>query len=847
MTVVHARHEELELRLAEAEATIAALLSGQVDAVVHPLSKTPVLLAVAQQALHESEERYRRIVETTNEGVWMIDVHNKTTFMNRRMAQMLGCEADMGIGRSPLEFLDEAGRATLAAHIANPISHQVEVAYVRQDGTKISTLLEATPIFDINGHYTGTLAMVMDITERKRSEAALGASEARFKRLWESGVILITISDLHGKIIEINDAGVEMLGYSREELVTGRIGWEDITPRESQDADNSAHAKLAATGIASPWEKELVRKDGTRVSILTAAAILEGVEGITIAVDLSARKRAERDLLERMKIAALTADVSMVLTHEDRLRTALEQCTEAIVQHLDVSAARLWMLDPKTQALELQTSAGMIIEDEGQVVIGQSRVDRIAEQRQAMRINSQVADPRAGESSLEGVNAFAGYPLLVSDELVAVLAVYSRGALSDAAFTGLGAISDALALGIQRKIVSRTNAALESQLRQSQKMEAVGRLAGGIAHDFNNILSVILTCAQFLLDDLQPLDPARTDAEEIRKAAERAAGLTRQLLMFSRQQVLESKVVNLGAVAANLENMLRRVVGEDVELVLRTEPALGRVRVDPGSIEQVIMNLVVNARDAMPRGGTLVIETRNESAEESFRQNLAGSSATRHTILSVTDTGTGMDAATQAQIFEPFFTTKDVGKGTGLGLSTVFGIVQQSSGVLRVESEVGSGSTFSIYLPQVDEAADDRVLKPKTAARGTETILLVEDEDQVRSIARAILERHGYHVIEARSPEEALAHCQSKSASIDLLLTDVVMPQISGPELARQLLAVVPQLKILCMSGYTDDSIVRHGVLQAHFAFLQKPFTPESLTRKVREVLAVQPASSHLH
>ena len=543
---------DLKQRLSEAEATIQALMSGQIDAVIDFKSQTPVLLAAAQDALRDSEERYRRIVETTNQGVWVINSEHKTTFMNRRMAQMLGCEADMGLGRSPFEFLDEEGRAKLSTQIDH--AHQVEVQYIRTDKTRFSALLEATPVFDKTGAYEGTFAMVMDLTARKRADQAL----------------------------------------------------------------------------------------------------------------------------------------------------------------LDV----------------------------------------------------------------------------------------------------------------------------ESQLRQSQKMEAVGRLAGGIAHDFNNILTVILTCGDFLLEDLKPLDPARCDVEEICKAGKRAAALTRQLLMFSRQQVLAPHVLELAAVTADMEHMLRRVLGEDVELILKHAAQAGRVLVDRGSIEQVIMNLVDNARDAMPTGGTIVIEIKNVVIDETFVHQQAGATLGPNVVLSITDTGSGMDDATRARIFEPFFTTKEVGKGTGLGLSTVFGIVQQSSGTIRVHSAVGKGTTFSIYLPQVySDVETNRVTLPRTAFRGTETILLVEDEEQVRTVARSVLKRSGYRVIEMRGAAEALLYAQGHSHPIDLLLTDVVMPQMSGPELARRLSALRPGLRVLCMSGYTDDSIVRHGVLQAEIELLQKPFTSDSLTQRVREVL----------
>jgi signal transduction histidine kinase len=379
----------------------------------------------------------------------------------------------------------------------------------------------------------------------------------------------------------------------------------------------------------------------------------------------------------------------------------------------------------------------------------------------------------------------------------------------------------------------------EQQLRQSQKMEAVGRLAGGVAHDFNNVLSVILSYSELMLADVKPGEPIRDDIEEIRKAGRRAAALTRQLLTFSHQQVLDPKVLDLNDVLASMDNMLQRVLGADVNLVVLPAPALGRVRVDPSSIEMVMMNLVVNARDAMPTGGTLTIRTTNAVLDEAYARAHVGAKPGAHVMLAVTDTGTGIDEAILARIFEPFFTTKAIGQGTGLGLSTVFGVAQQSGGSVCVDSKLGVGTTFKLYLPRVDAAIDGaRVTEPPPASlRGSETILLVEDDDQVRVVARGILCRNGYSVVEARSAGEALLHSEKHPGTIHLLLSDVVMPQMSGPELANRLSSVRPRMKVLCMSGCTDDSAVRRGVIEAHIAYLQKPFTPDALSTRVREVL----------
>jgi CheY-like chemotaxis protein len=359
-----------------------------------------------------------------------------------------------------------------------------------------------------------------------------------------------------------------------------------------------------------------------------------------------------------------------------------------------------------------------------------------------------------------------------------------------------------------------------------------------VAHDFNNVLSVILSCGELLLDDLKPGEPMRDDVEEIIKAGLRAAGLTKQLLMFSRQQVLEPKVLDLNEVLMSMDKMLQRILGADVDLVSLPTKPLGRVRIDRGNLEQVIMNLVVNARDAMPTGGKLTMETNNVTIDEAYATDHLGVKPGLYVMLAVTDTGTGIDKATMARIFEPFFTTKQAGKGTGLGLSTVFGIAQQSGGTVWVYSEPGKGTTFKVYLPRVDAAVDVvTAVAPPRNLRGSETILLVDDDEQVRTVTCHILQRAGYHVIEARNAGEALLHSERHPGTIHQLLTDVVMPQVSGPELAKRLAKARPEMKVLCMSGYTDDSIVRHGVLDAHLAFFQKPITPEAFLTKVREVL----------
>jgi signal transduction histidine kinase len=392
-------------------------------------------------------------------------------------------------------------------------------------------------------------------------------------------------------------------------------------------------------------------------------------------------------------------------------------------------------------------------------------------------------------------------------------------------------------VGISMDVTDRLT--LEAQYLQAQKMEAIGRLAGGVAHDFNNLLTVILGYCELLLVDADPDDWRQADIVEIQKAGARAAGLTRQLLAFSRKQIIEPTLLDLSTVVTDMRTMLGRLIGEDVKVVLHLGPELASVKADRGQVEQVVMNLAVNARDAMPAGGTLTIETANVDLDENYPKTHLGVTPGPYVVLTVSDTGTGMTPEVQARLFEPFFTTKELGKGTGLGLATVHGIVMRSGGSINVYSEAGRGTSFKVYFPRADGAGAAAPARPPVVARPrdvTQTVLVVEDAEGLRELAKRLLLRLGYTVLVAANADEAL-HLFDQHVSIDVLLTDVVMPGASGPELTRRLVERRPSLKVIYMSGYTEEAIVQHGVLQPGIAFLHKPFTSDTLGRKIREVL----------
>jgi two-component system, cell cycle sensor histidine kinase and response regulator CckA len=596
------------------------------------------------------------------------------------------------------------------------------------------------------------------------------------------------------RFLAVNDAAVSHYGYSREEFL--RLTIVDIRPPEDVPQLMKELANEPKGGITGSRHH---KKDGTIIDVEISAQRLVFAKRnaqLVLALDITARKQAEMALRES----------------EERYRDLVENAHDIIYSH-----------DLKGNYTSVNKAGEATTGYTREEALKLNLVDTVAPEWR-----DKAKDMMRRKLEGERVTAYEMELIAKDGRRVAVEVntklVYANG-------------KPVAVQGIARDVTERKQ--LEEQLRQSQKMEAIGQLAGGVAHDFNNLLTAIIGYSGLALQRMEDESPLKPYIEEIKKAGDRAANLTRQLLAFGRKQILQPLPLNLNDVITDLNKMLRRLIGEDIRLAARLDLDLKKIKADPGQIEQVLMNLVVNARDAMPRGGNLTIETANVQIDEEYAGRHIGVNSGAYVMLAVSDNGTGMDQETESKIFEPFFTTKDKGKGTGLGLSTVYGIVKQSGGNIWVYSEMGHGTTFKIYLPQVDDAVGTEQAKPQddSIPGGSETVLLVEDEEVVRGLAQRILKDAGYRVITANGGEEAITWCANNTETIHLLLTDVVMPDTSGKELAERLSSLRPQTKVLFMSGYTDEAIVHHGVLDSNVEFIQKPFTPTALSRKVRQVL----------
>jgi PAS domain S-box-containing protein len=634
----------------------------------------------------------------------------------------------------------------------------------------------------------------------RRARRAAEEARSRLAAILEVTTDFVATADAGGGLLYVNSAGRHMLGLGEDEDLS-RLTLADCHPEWVRGLLNDGIPSAIEGGVWS-GETAILSRSGREIPvsqvILAHRTRTGAVEYLsTIARNMTERKWAEEALRES----------------EQRYRELFENANDMIFT-LDLNGA-FTSINKAGERITGYTRQEAIALNIVQLVV---REDAL-EARRLLDIDLMEAGPLTCDLKLAAKDG-RRVQFEISSRLI-----YKEG-------------KPYAIQGVARDVTEREE--LEEQLRQSQKMEAIGRLAGGVAHDFNNLLTAIIGYSQLLLRRFDHDDPLRAEAEGIIRAGQHAASLTRQLLAFSRRQVLKPIVMNLNGVVAEMDKMLRRLIGEHIELLTRVEPALGRVKADPGQIEQVVMNLALNARDAMPTGGKLTIRTANIELTDSYPRNRIDAKSRQYVMLSVADTGCGIDAETRSHIFEPFFTTKGEGEGTGLGLATVYAIVDQSGGHIDVLSEPGVGTTFKIYLPRVQEKA--RALPAREQfdylPEGTETVLLVEDEPVVRDLAAIVLRNQGYTVLEAPDGEEALKMAMRfADKKIDLLLTDVVMPRIGGKELAESIRSIRPETKILFASGYTNEAILRQSELDSKAEFIQKPFTPGTLARKVREVL----------
>jgi two-component system cell cycle sensor histidine kinase/response regulator CckA len=689
----------------------------------------------------------------------------------------------------------------IATSVARREAYALEYRIVRDGGEarciQVQARLDCAP----DGRPLRRIGTVHDITDRRAMLDKLERSERRYRRIVEGTSEGIVTIDADGKISFANGRLAEMLGVSRGDLVGARA--TDFI-NTAHHVSHGRHLAARSAGNAGDYETALACRGGPDVWVNVAATPLFDETGafeasLGFITDIGARRRAEE---ERNRLASIV---------ENSADAILSTSVDGVVTSWNAGAERLL-------GFTAHEAVGMPVS----ILIPADGEDD--ERTLALLAAGGNVEPHETVRLRKG-----GAPVHVE---------LTVSPIRNAAGEVIGASK------IIRDLTERhkTEAALrrtEEQLRQAQKMEAIGALAGGVAHDFNNVLSVILTYTGLLLEDMPAGDPLRADIEDIEKAGTRASELTGQLLAFSRQQVLEPRVVDLNHVVGEVRRLLQRALREDIELSLVLAPSLGTVFVDPGQIEQIVMNLAVNARDAMPSGGKLAIETASVVLDAAYCATHHGVTPGPFVMLRVTDTGSGIDAATRARIFEPFFTTKAKGKGTGLGLAIVFGIVHQSGGHIDVHSEVNRGTTFTIYLPRCDlPAPESPSLRPGARAiGGNETVLVVEDDDQVRRTTSAILVRYGYDILDAASGADALRICAERRAPIHLLVTDVVMPHMNGRELAEHVVKLRPEMAVLFVSGYAEHSIIHHGVLDAGLHYLQKPITPELLARKVRDVI----------
>ncbi|MDH4186146.1 MAG: PAS domain S-box protein [Nitrospira sp.] len=805
----------------------------------------------------EREEWLSAVLTGIGDGVVAVDRQRRVTFMNPVAIRLTGWPLSEAFGRdidTVLRVLDETSGEPVRSlagewlHEEGAADVDRQLILVARDGTERPIMLgrNGAPVLAADGTVAGAVLVLRDISavkEREQIKAALQESELRFRSLVQSAPDAIVVADEQGEIRSWNDAASKMFGYEEREVVGRSI--QILMPERYREHHQRGYARISTESGAQVRGRLLevhgLRKDGMEFPLECALATWQaGEHGFVCGIlrDVTDRKRVEQRMRAEHAIAKILAEAPSV-------SKAMPEILKTLCHTLGWDLGILWPVDRRANVLHFGESWSVAdatlalfeaMSRSKTFAPGVGLPGRVWAANEPVWITNVQNDPNfprqihAREAGLAGA---IGFPIISGKTVKGVMEFFSRNVCQadEELLAMMAAIGRQIGLFLDRSQI-------EQQFHQAQKMDAVGKLAGGIAHDFNNLLTVIMCSTQLVLDrrNCDPFTAARV--EEIGVTAQRAASLTHQLLAFSRRQMLEVKVIGMNSLVSNMNTMLSRLIGAHIQLQTVLSSEAGKVRVDIGQFEQVLVNLVVNARDAMETGGTLVIETANVDLDEDYARQHEGVTPGPYVMVAVSDTGHGMTPEVQAHMFEPFFTTKPVGKGTGLGLATIYGIVNQSKGNIWLYSEPGRGTTFKIYLPRVDapEVQGPALMKASPVS-GSETILLVEDEDAVRELAKQILEMDGYTVLAAANGEAALALCAQYQGPIHLLVTDVVMPRMSGRRLADQLVALRPNTKVLYTSGYTENAIVHHGEVDSNTPFLQKPFTPATFRSKVREVL----------
>ena len=811
----------------------------------------------AEGALRESEERYRDLVENAHDLIYEHDLKGNYTSTNKVGEQITGYSLEESLKLNlqqtvAPEYLEKA-QEMFSRKLAGEKVTAYELEIVAKDGHRVMVEVNTRLVLK-DGVPVGVQGIARDITERRRAEEALRESEARKRAILESSMDCIITVDHQGTVVDWNPAAEKTFGYTQEEAI-GKEMAVLIIPQRFREPHRQGLARYLATGnahvLGQRLELSAARRDGTEFPIELTITRIEskGAPMFTGYLrDITARKRAES------RLSAQYA-VTRALAESNTISEGASKILQAVCESLEWEYGSLWTVDRTSnllrcsqvwQALGTEADEFESVSRQSVFTPGNGLPGRVWNDRQPVWIADAAEDtnfPRSAIAAKAGLHGCCAFPIRLRSEILGVVEFFSRSIReSDPELLAMMVtIGSQIGQFIERKRVEEALGESEEQLRQSQKLEAIGQLAGGVAHDFNNLLTAINGYSALALRRLGEEHPIASYLEEIKKAGDRAANLTRQLLAFGRKQLLQPLPLSLNDVVTDMSKMLRRLIGENIDFVAKLSPDLKQIKADPGQVEQVLVNLVVNARDAMPTGGTLTIETANAQLDGAYASKHVGVNPGPYTMLAVSDTGIGMDQGTQLRIFEPFFTTKEKGKGTGLGLSTVYGIIRQSGGNVWVYSEPQRGTSFKIYLPQIDAEVegDGAAAVLSSIKRGSETVLLVEDEDMVRNLATELLKENGYKVVEASGGEEAIRLCRNHKGPIHLLITDVVMPKMSGKDVARRLQMVHPETKVLFMSGYTDEAIVHHGIVDSHIAFIQKPFSETALMQKIRDVLDV--------